>query len=160
MKKKRGLTYAEALIATAVFGAVALGALSLSAAAAKNREAASELARLSMAANYVALALRDMILDGNPPDGESVRALAAARGAGNYRARILSPCGAHMFGSPFYSSAESAGDGFAAYGTVHGGGYALVYVELLNEFFATGGRALQFAIDLEGASAFWRKSGG
>ena len=156
-KRGSGFTYAEVIVATAIFAIAVAGGLSLSMAAARNLALARRGAELSMAANSIALALRDMILVGDEPDAEAVRALAESRGAPNYRIHVLASCGAHMFGSPYRSRGSGDGADTAIAGTVHGGAYALVYVETLNDFSAVAGRALCFAVDLGVSEDFWRR---
>ena len=158
-KTKKGFSYVEMIAATALFGIVMLGALSLGYAAARNLVAASENIRLDMAASGIGLAVRDYVLDRVPLSEELLTGLGQTFGAENFRISIVGPGGEHRHGSPFVVGSAKQGSADIRFPGMAGDG-VLVYVEVMNAHGAVVGRTLYFATPLGRASGLWRNAGG
>ena len=159
-KKKAGFSYVEVLAASALFVIILLGVLHLTLGARQNLSLARENQRLSLAANSLSLAVRDLVLGGSSINGESIKNLAEGFGIENYSVFIFGP-GESGHGSSFHSSEDGWQVYLAGFASLAvGKDSQFVYVVVKNDHYAHVGRAISVVIDFDHASGIWRNAGG
>ena len=160
-KKKAGFSYVEVLAAGALFVIILLGVLPLTLGARQNMAFARENYRLSLAANSLSLAVRDLVLGGSSITGECVENLAEGFGIENYSVFIFGPNNESRFGSPFHSSEYGEGVSLAGFNNLaRGRNSYFVYVVVLNDYYTQAGRAISVATRFNHTSGIWRNAGG
>ena len=160
-KNRAGFSYVEVLAASALFMIILLGVLPLTLGAGRNLAYARENQRLSLAANSLNLAVRDLVLGGASISDATIENLARGFGVQNYSVFIFGPGGENRHGSPFHSSDEGVGVSLAGFGGLaRGSNSSFVYVVVYNDHYAQSGRAISVAINFNHTMGIWRNAGG
>ena len=160
-KKNAGFSYVEVLAASALFVIVLLVALTLTLGVGQNLTFARQNRSLSLAANSLSLAVRDMVLSETQISSDIIRNLAGGLGIENYCVFIFMPNGSFSHGSPFQSCETNKIAAFSGFGTLAGSRDGrLVYVIVRNDYNKEVGRSLSLAIDFDNKSGIWRNAGG
>ena len=151
----------EVLAAGALFMIILLGVLPLIVGAGRNLAYARENQRLSLAADSLSLAVRDMVLAGTVVTHERIENLARGLGVDNYRVFIFG-----INDNLILSSPAILLEGETIYNLTGFGSLAicsnsrLIYVIVRNEHNAQAGRSISTALDFRRPAGIWRNPGG
>ena len=159
-KNKAGFSYVEVLAAGTLFVIILLGVLPLTLGARQNLAFAQENLRLSLAANSLSLAVRDLVLGGVAVTATSIENLALGLGVENYSVYIIGSYGDGL-NSFFHSSEDGYRPSLSGLESLsRGRGSRFVYVVVYNQYLAPAGRAINVVIDFDHQAGIWRNAGG
>ena len=158
MRKKNGFTFIEILVALALFSIVLLVALSLTIAVVQNLGVAESHGQKNLAANGMALAVRESLSMSKSVTSSAIQGFANRFGVQDYSVFVFSPNGTHTLGSPFHSRATVGNftiSGFAPF--VKGNNSRVVVVLIHNNYGKVVGKSLQIFIEYDKKTGLMRR---